>query len=150
MNIVIKPMKECHLQGVVAIENASFLDQAWSKSSFEQELKNPHAFYVVALDSTADNIVVGFGGMHHILDEGHILNIAVDVSFRGRGIGTCLMQAFLEFAHEKGLSFLMLEVRESNHHALSLYERHGFKQISTRESYYKNPMEDAVIMFLGL
>jgi len=150
MSIVIKHMKECHLQGVLEIENASFFDQAWSKSSFEQELKNPHAFYIVAIDSTADNIVVGFGGMHHILDEGHILNIAVDASFRCMGIGTCLIQAFLEFAYQKELAFLMLEVRESNHHALALYERHGFKQISTRESYYKNPTEDAVIMFLEL
>ena len=48
---------------------------------------------------------------------------------------------------------LWLEVRESNHGALALYEHVGFKRVAVRKRYYPlkiNQREDAVVMQLTL
>ena len=144
--LTIKPMGKEHLERVLDIESSCFTDP-WSMASFEYDLKNPNAYYTVAC---IGDKVVGFAGMHFVLDEGHITNIAVDKSCRGMGIGHALVLDFLDFARGLALSFMMLEVRQSNAPAIKLYQAHGFNQIHVRDDYYKNPTEDAVIMILNL
>jgi len=41
-----------------------------------------------------------------------------------------------------------LEVRRSNKAAQELYEKFGFNVIVSRKRYYKNPVEDALVMAL--
>jgi ribosomal-protein-alanine N-acetyltransferase len=45
---------------------------------------------------------------------------------------------------------LVLEVRASNHPALTLYRRLEFVEIGRRTGYYQNPAEDALLMRLDL
>jgi ribosomal-protein-alanine N-acetyltransferase len=45
---------------------------------------------------------------------------------------------------------VLLEVRESNRSAQSLYASHGFRPVGQRAAYYRNPKEDALVLRLAL
>ncbi|MEZ0536594.1 ribosomal protein S18-alanine N-acetyltransferase [Caldicellulosiruptoraceae bacterium PP1] len=131
---------------VYEIEVLSF-SEPWSKTLFEDELENELAHYFVYEESGK---VIGYVGMYHILNEGHITNIAVNPDFRGKGIGKELLLHILKYAKENDIVALTLEVRKSNIVAQNLYKSFGFKEAGIRKNYYKNPTEDAVIMWLYL
>ena len=81
-----------------------------------------------------------------VLDEGYIGNVGVRREFRRRGAADFLLEALDRCAAELGLSFLTLEVRESNAPAIALYEKHGYGRVGVRPAYYRDPKEDAVLM----
>lgn len=81
-----------------------------------------------------------------VLDEGYIGNVGVRREFRRRGAADRLLEALDRCAAELGLSFLTLEVRESNAPAIALYEKHGYGRVGVRPAYYRDPKEDAVLM----
>jgi [ribosomal protein S18]-alanine N-acetyltransferase len=75
-------------------------------------------------------------------DEREILNVAVELLSRRRGIGRILVETVL--ASNRGASFL--EVRESNEEAINLYKTLGFAAAGRRENYYHDPTEAAIVM----
>ena len=83
-----------------------------------------------------------------IAPEGEIYRIAVKEEKRGRGIGYRLLSFALKTERGRGLETVFLEVRSKNIPARRLYESHGFKEISIRKNYYKNPTDDAIVMML--
>ena len=94
-----------------------------------------------------DNNVLGYGGMWHIVNEGHITNIAVHKDHRRKGIGDAIVKALVEIAEEKEMMGLTLEVRKGNESALALYKKNGFKLEGIRPEYYEDNKEDAYIMW---
>jgi ribosomal-protein-alanine acetyltransferase len=143
MDINIVNMSESHIDGIMEIENDSFAIP-WSRKSVESELNNKLAIYVVAL---LDNKVVGYGGMWHVVTEGHITNIAVHKDYRKKGIGDKIVKKMIEIAEDKEMIGLTLEVRTSNEAALKLYKNNGFKLEGIRKEYYEDNKEDAYIMW---
>jgi len=139
----IEPMGRQYLDGVYAVESDSF-SVPWSFCSFEEELSNPLAIYMVAL---ANSEVVGFAGMHHVLDVGHITNIAVIKNHRRHGIGDALVEKLTEIAKAKRMVGITLEVRMGNAAAMRLYAKHGFTPHGIRKNYYTDTKEDAVVMW---
>ncbi|MFA4843494.1 MAG: ribosomal protein S18-alanine N-acetyltransferase [Candidatus Margulisiibacteriota bacterium] len=130
--ITIFPMKEKDIPAVVEIERMSFTFPKPEAVFREDEHK-----YLVAKD---ENRVVGYIGVEKILDETHIINMAVHPEYRGKEIGKRLMQHVL---NDEDVFFL--EVRVSNETAKKIYERYGFKVINTRQAYYADG-EDAYTM----
>jgi len=80
-----------------------------------------------------------------LLDEGHIMDVAVDPEFRGRGVGRLLVQRVIDDCRDGGASFISLEVRVSNIAAINLYRDMGFVETGRRKRYYKDG-EDALMM----
>jgi ribosomal-protein-alanine N-acetyltransferase len=80
--------------------------------------------------------------------EAHILNLCVDPSYQGMGLGGRLLRCMMELAARRGIEDMLLEVRPSNAPALALYRRHGFVRIGERKAYYpaRFGREDAVVM----
>lgn len=115
----------------------------WSLESLTKELVNPVAAYEVA---EIDGKIIGYGGLWCVMDEGEITNIAVHPEYRKQGIGESVLKALLNEAQTRNLKVIHLEVRSSNVAARRLYEKFGFESISIRKNYYKQPIEDAVIM----
>ncbi len=116
----------------------------WSFDAIEYDVGfNSDALYVVALDKGR---VIGFTGMHVVIDEGHIMNMAVLDEYRKQGIGQKLLEALFELAPEEVRSYT-LEVRETNLAAKNLYKKLGFYGVGIRRAYYTNPVEDALIMW---
>ena len=69
--------------------------------------------------------------------ESHILNICVDPDHRGQGYAKDLLRHCIATVMVNGAKVMFLEVRESNHGAIELYESMGFVEISRREDYYR-------------
>lgn len=141
---MVRIMQRKDIDEVFAIEMLSFTNP-WTKTMFEDELENDLAVYFVYEEN---GNILGYAGIYHILDEGHITNIAVHPNFRNKGIGKMLIAKIIEYAKENGISALTLEVRKSNIIAQSLYKKFGFIEAGIRPNYYINPKEDALIMWL--
>lgn len=139
----IELINKNHIDGIMEIEKDSFAIP-WTRASVEKELINKFAYYVVAIE---DNNVLGYGGMWHIVNEGHITNIAVHKNHRQKGIGNAIVNALVDIAKEKEMMGLTLEVRKSNESALALYKKNGFKLEGIRPEYYEDNKEDAYIMW---
>ncbi|MBV6656454.1 MAG: GNAT family N-acetyltransferase [Devosiaceae bacterium] len=79
----------------------------------------------------------GFILVRHAADEGEVLTLAVNPAARGRGLGTRLLDEALIALRQQGVAAVFLEVAESNHAALSVYRRRGFRQVGERPAYAK-------------
>ena len=143
-NYKLVPMDRSHIREIAQLERECFSDP-WSEASLEEELYNPLASFIVA--QRPDGAVLGYAGLHAVMDEGYIDNIAVREDYRGQGIADDLLDVFVRFG-AANLAFLTLEVRPSNQAAIDLYFKHGFAQVGRRKDYYENPREDAIIMTL--
>lgn len=144
--ITIVDALEKHIDDIFKIEVQSF-DIPWSRVNFEREIKNnKFAFYVVAYDDENDKIV-GYGGMWHVVNEGHITNIAVLKEYRRQGIGMMIIRQLEKIAKDKEMIGLTLEVRRGNQDAISLYRKNRFIMSGIRKEYYSDTKEDAIIMW---
>lgn len=132
-----------NIDGVAHIEQVCFF-QPWSKEAFQKDLDNENAVYVCLEE---DGRVIGYVGMWNSLGEGNINNIAVLPEYRRKGYGRLLLEALIAYGKEHNLSFLTLEVRESNEGAISLYRSMGFLPVGRRKKYYERT-EDAILMTL--
>lgn len=79
-------------------------------------------------------------------DEFEILNLAVGRAWRRRGAATELVTEALARARSAGAKQVYLEVRASNDGALRLYFQMGFRECGRRAGYYRDPVEDAVLL----
>lgn len=138
------PMDRSHLKEIAAIERECF-STPWSEAMLAQELYNDTASFLVAIGE--DGAVLGYAGLHVIMGEGYIDNVAVRPQYRRRGVADALLDVYQRFG-QVHLAFLTLEVRPSNRSAIDLYLKHGFAQVGRRKNYYQNPTEDAIIMTL--
>lgn len=137
-------MRESDIPNVVEIENISF-STPWSAQSFKKEIYKPYSISRVAI---MDSRIVGYICAGRIIDEAHILNLAVHPDCRKMGIGRLLVSTVLEELINTGCRYVYLEVRASNIAAIRLYEGFGFKKIGIRKHYYVMPEEDAYVMML--
>lgn len=90
--------------------------------------------------------VLGFLASRRAGDEIEILNLAVLPQFRRQGLGRQLVEAALLEARERGAKSAHLEVRSSNQQAIGFYSVCGFRASGQRKRYYRDPVEDAVLM----
>lgn len=142
--IAIVPMSECHLEQVLQVEEACFTTP-WTRADFHRELhENTMAVYRVAI---VDGNVVGYAGMWHVVNEGHITNVAVLHDYRRQGVGDKLMQSLIDIALEREMIGITLEVRMNNQAAQNLYVKYGFRPEGIRKNYYPDTKEDAIIMW---
>lgn len=139
--MLIRAMTAEDIDGVLAVERDCF-SEPWTANMFLGELAQSATVYCVAEEK---GTIVGYMGMYHVADEGHITNIAIAKPFRRRGFAGALLTYFLDFAKREAISLLTLEVRRSNHGAISLYRKYGFAEVGVRPRYYENK-EDALLM----
>ena len=138
----IVPMDRSHISQIAALERECFSDP-WSEQLLENALFDDQASFIVAEDGEGN--ILGYAGLHAVLDEGYIDNVAVSPDARRHGVASALLDVFCRFG-AANLAFLTLEVRKSNTAAIALYEKFGFRQAGLRPGYYQHPREDAVIM----
>ncbi len=60
-------------------------------------------------------------------EVGSVEDVVVDVSHRGKGIGSSLLRRIEEWAVQRGLARLQLQADRDNHPALGFYRRQGWK-----------------------
>jgi len=140
----LRQMKLEDVDGVLAIEKASF-STPWSRGAFIKEVtENKLAYYMVA---EIDGVIVGYAGVWLIVDEGHITNIAVAPEYRGQQIGKKILEKQIQELKKRDILRVTLEVRASNKVAIELYRSFGFIALGRRPGYYTDNGEDALIMW---
>lgn len=138
--LVIAELTADHLHDVLKIERDSFKDP-WSLSSF----RNFIVLYRTSWVALLDNKVCGYIVTQWVLDEVHILNVAVDKFKRRAGVASFILDFLFERAQQRRMKDVYLEVRESNDAARALYARYGFAELGIRKSYYQDG-ENALVM----
>lgn len=144
--ISINDMKIDDLPEVLAIETKSF-KTPWSEALFRSEIFKSIAVSWVA---KMNGRVVGYLCANLIIDEGHILNLAVHQNYRRLGIASHMIKEMIDVMRENNCRSIFLEVRASNEEARKMYENFGFSLFGTRKNYYISPVEDAIVMALRL
>lgn len=145
----IERMTAHDLLEVVEIEEACRLS-LWGWDSYHGELLRPESIMLVARRVRPDELnghsLHGFLSARISARELHINNIGVHETARRRGIGNALMQTAFDAARRQGALMSILEVRAGNVAAQSLYRRFGFEVVGRRRQYYREPVEDALLM----
>lgn len=139
--MTLRPWEERDLQTLSEMENRCFADP-WTKAMLGDCLKYPiyHTFL-----AEEGGQVCGYGCLIVVFEDAEIANIAVDIPYRGRGIGEKLLSAMHETAKALGAKQSLLEVRVSNAPAIGLYEKLGYERYGVRKKYYADG-EDAFVM----
>ena len=140
MNIRI--MTEDDIDDVCRIENESFA-VPWSRESIEKAYEQPDNIYIIAEE---EDEVIGFAGFWTSFDTADLCSIAVKENQRKKHIGYELLCEGVRLCRQKGTERIMLEVRVSNIPAINLNKKINFTEIGKRRGYYKEPVEDALIM----
>jgi ribosomal-protein-alanine N-acetyltransferase len=135
------------LDPILAIEQLSF-KLPWGRTSFEGELscQNGCSYVVKPNEAGQKSQIVAYAFLRCVVDELHILKIAVTPALRGIGIATWILNHCFIKGARRGANSVFLEVRPSNIPALGLYEKLGFKEVGRRPNYYTNSNEDALMM----
>ncbi len=162
--ITLRDMTADDIRAVRRIESLAYED-AWPSRTFEEELANAFAHYRVAVEQQpapdgalatlkrkltgSHHRILGFMGCWYMVDQIHLVTIAVDPAEQGHGIGRRLLFDLFDLARTAELHTAVLEVRVSNTRARHLYEEFGFRLKGTLHQYYKDNDEDAHVMITG-
>ncbi len=141
----IQKMKEENIPSIMEIESVSFGKYHWSENSFKSEISNRLAHYYVGLNDNGQ--VICYCGFWDILGEGHITTFAVREGCKRQKLAEQMMLYIFDEAKKLDVKWFTLEVRMSNIPAINLYQKYGFETIGTREKYYQDNNEDALIMW---
>jgi ribosomal-protein-alanine N-acetyltransferase len=137
-------MHETDLNDVHQIE-CSIFSLPWSVDDFKGSISDPNNLYLVVEEKEA---IIGYCGFWGVVGEGQINNVAVDQSYRGRGVGKLMLEELISRGRGMGLEAFTLEVRVNNKPAIALYHNLGFRDVGIRKNFYESPIEDALIMWL--
>ncbi len=140
--LVAREMTVPDLDQVLGIEQGSY-GAPWSRNMFMEEISNPLGR---ALVFELDGRIVAYLCCWEIVDECHILNIAVHPHHRCQGIGSSVIKILEAACRAKGVTRILLDVGRKNKPARKLYTKMGFKTVGFRKNYYKEVGDDALLM----
>jgi ribosomal-protein-alanine N-acetyltransferase len=132
---------------LVSMERVLFADSPWSMGQFKEEFKGvPNSRYFLVATNDADQIV-GYAAVLVVAPgvEADVLTVAVLPEYARQGIATHFMNELEKWSKDKQALAMMLEVGVDNSGAIALYEKLGYKTITTRKNYYGQGL-DAFVM----
>ena len=140
--VAIRRLAYSDLPKVISIERRSF-PTPWSLAMFVLELSKPSG---ICLAATEGEELLGYLVCSRYDQVWHLMNVAVAPERRRAGVARGLIARLVE--EGEGRLPFTLEVRVSNHPAIAMYERLGFRSAGVRPRYYQDNGEDALIMWL--
>lgn len=150
-NLYLKPLTAEFLPDVVELDQLC-LGCLWTLDGYKRELDSPNSTLLILSilpEQNSPEKIIGVGCFWAILEEAHLTILGIHPDFQGQGLGKLLLFYLLKDAIKRQLERATLEVKESNHVALSLYQKFGFKIAGKRKKYYQDTGEDALILWLG-
>ena len=139
------------LAALVALEAACY-SHPWTAAQIEEEMAvaPPGGLFVLEGPPRQDAVtgICAYCAFRLVLDEMHVMNLAVAPRARRRGLGRRLLGFALRRAARAGARVAFLELRAGNRAALALYESLGFRPLSRRRAYYRQPPEDGLVLVL--
>lgn len=140
--MIFRPMKPEDLGGIIEIEKTCFTADAWSEDDFIYRM-NASDWRFINLTLEDEGRVAAYITATVVADEMNIDSVAVAPEYRRKGYASALINLAIK---EAKAAVVMLEVRESNTAAISLYQSLGFEKVGLRKNYYERPVENAVLM----
>lgn len=140
--MIFRPMKPEDLGGIIEIEKTCFTADAWSEDDFIYRM-NASDWHFINLTLEDEGRVEAYITATVVADEMNIDSVAVAPDYRRKGYASALIDLAIK---EAKAAVVMLEVRESNTAAISLYQSLGFEKVGLRKNYYERPVENAVLM----
>lgn len=122
------------LDQVLVIDEAAFGEKHWGRDTFVKELSNQYAHYLVAVDK--NDKVLAFIGIWFVIDEMHIMTLAVSEDARRRGFAEALLMLAFKHSYQNRIRTATLEVKANNVAAINLYDKYLFKKQGLRPKYY--------------
>lgn len=146
-NLRIRQMELSDIQAIRDIEDRSFT-LPYSGDIWEREKGNSLSRTLVVVDDSEEGApeLRGYLNFWLILDEAEIHRIAVKEEYRHSGVAGRLLHEMFKVLRDIGIVSVHLEVRQSNHDAIKLYEKFGFMIKGRRKGYYQETGEDALIL----
>ena len=141
-DITVQPMDRSDLDVIIEIENRCF-GSPWPAAAFRSAIEDAS---IDARTAKNDNRIVGYVVACRFGRRLLIANAAVNPGYRRRGIGRHLLRGALSRGFECGTRQAMLDVRQSNLAAITLYRDLGFEIAGVKRNYYSTPNEDAFSM----
>ena len=143
--VTIQKMDVKDLDEVLIIETSAS-PTPWSKNMFTEEMQNPFSCcFVVKIEVGSKQPVMGFICFRNMTEESELLNIAVHPQYRRLGVGTKLMEFYIDFCSQRGIKAFYLEVDSSNQPAIHLYQYFSYQSFGTRKKFYQRKF-DALLM----
>ena len=121
----------------------------WTEEHFRTELEKPYSHSLLLTDDETDTQIAGYVVFWILAGDCQILNLAVDLTCRGVGMGQRLVSQVVNAALKAGIEKITLDVRRSNSPALQLYQKTKFTITHVRKAFYSDG-EDAYQMTLDL
>jgi ribosomal-protein-alanine N-acetyltransferase len=138
--VLLKRGTSVDLDGVMEVMDAAFgrrYGEAWTRSQLAGILPMDKVSLTLAHEESADSIIA-FSLVRTVADESELLLLAVLPSRQREGIGSRLLDEFIEGAVAGGVRRVHLEVRDGNP-AVAMYRAAGFEQAGKRRNYYHGP-----------
>ena len=135
--------------GVLALERDVAEAPHWAEAVYRETVSGsgiPRCLFV----AEAESLLLGFAVGAVTGDSAELESVAVRGDARRRGVGRALCDAVAEWCRLQGATALELEVRAASAGAIALYGGMGFVPAGRRRGYYREPVDDAVLMRLKL
>lgn len=143
----IQEMTEADIPEVLRLSIKSFGAMAWKERDFLHAIESRYDYpYVIRVRGR----FAGFSLLRCLGPEAEVQEICIAEAFRGKGLGSCLMDRMIEDTRLRSGSSIFLEVRVGNRAARELYRKKGFAEQYIRRAYYSDPTEDAAVLRLSL
>jgi ribosomal-protein-alanine N-acetyltransferase len=144
-HLVYAPMVMADVDDVFELEQQVY-PHPWTRGNFTDSLGSGYNAWVLRERGGA---LLGYFLLMPVVDEAHLLNVAVAAERQGEGLGRYLLDKIAACARGLSMESILLEVRPSNVRALSVYEKYGYAEIGRRRGYYPahdGKREDAIVM----
>ena len=144
----ILEMRSEHITQIRLIEQLTGITP-WSTEDYIHALQNAHrwsGWVMMPGENGPSGYPLGFALMALIPPESELGKLAVHPEWQRKGIATALLAKAIGHARARNCSKCFLEVRSTNEGAIAFYLQHGFIRSGLRKSYYRDPLDDAVIM----
>ena len=139
--------KSEHIDIIADFEKNNFFNEAYSLETLSEIMKdnyllknNDNIFEI-----SNDDDLIGYIIFHISEDFTDIYKIFIRDNDKNKGYGTMLINKVVEMSNRYHSKKIMIEVRSKNQIAINFYNKNNFNQISIRNNYYSNPIDDALI-----
>jgi ribosomal-protein-alanine N-acetyltransferase len=152
----VRVAESADMAGVVALERGIAEAPHWAEAEYVAILNKGgdgairRCFFVAEAEGRLLGFAVGKVIGSDADGLGELESVAVEAAARRRGVGRALCAAVADWCRGQGVRAMELEVRAGSEGAIALYGEMGFVVAGRRAGYYREPVEDALLMRLDL
>lgn len=135
---------------MLRVERSAVEAPHWGEAEYRAALDDGVAVRRCLMVAEVEGRLAGFAVGKVAAGVGELESVAVASEERRRGVGRALCLAVMEWCRGQNAQTMELEVRAGSLGAIALYEGLGFVAAGLRRRYYREPVEDALLMQMEL